>query len=1093
MPKDQLKRIIDTKREVIAVRGAGSGSNGGGGGGGGGVTDHGALTGLSDDDHTQYFNQVRGDARYVPNTRVLTAGSGLTGGGNLSADRSFAVALDSAGAVEFNSNAIRVKLSTPSYLSRTVTGLAVTSHDIISLHEVSGGANLDVIGLSAPGVLARLTPAQDVSAGIGRILRSSDTGGLLLKSLQVRGTVNITDGGDLVVGSNIFFVDASQGNVGINRAPDQQFDLDVAGAIRGQYLVGKHALEIRDVMHLCQYNGYAPYITNSEGDPGGHRTGAQYPASSGHIFRLGKFDKCIQLAEATVNYVANPSFHANTTGWTHAMGGGSGGSFTRTANTTDGEWYGNFVGVLKANTTGTSDSVADCSNIVSVANGATVTASVWLLAGATQTGAVNLMDSGTSTVYSTVNFAALPNGLSRAVITWTNGTGSAKTVRLRVNHTTGDGSNVLFSNAQVELKAYATPYADSTMARHTTTGSDHVRNEAVVYYDPASTAPFRYGTYMGWVKAQGDGVNVKTIWLTLSGGTGSIWVRLLANGNIACSWGTAGAITAAYPTDGDWHYVCVTFNGTTQTLYIDGAQVATSFPTGWTGVPSNLLVGTSWGSNSLNGYLDCFVTVSRVLPAKEVLSIFESQAPVFAVSSVMSFRFTEAALGWVDHEGFWVQNRAGNPVFGIYGGLASGKSWGGASLDTGDLIIGNYTAGKYVLWDDSAQSMIWGAQTVPGSAIVNGGVTGTQIATTTITGGHIQTNTITAAHINVANLAAIKADLGAVTAGSIVVGLANKLWLNEGGDGVLAVGGATKATAPFRVSVAGSLVALAGRIGGVNIGDDSSGAGDFGYLYSGSGSSTVGMAGSSSGGHITIFWGGASYAGRNTAPFRVTNQGNLHVSAVVTSLSGQPLNVWSYSDGVSAGSKLASFYRPTGSTSGVAVGHHTNRMTLIRGDNANDVAYLSNEGTGSLEVNTNGSRAAVFQSTGEFSTHKATGETLGRITSTGVLRSRREQGSAVIAAYSPEVNTSVSSESGVGLGTLWGLMYVISSSGQSALLLLNGTNAPIIIMQTSGNEFSTTFNIFERTNIYYSGGLFIQNRYASTRTYSIHFFAGPSF
>lgn len=33
-------------------------------GGGGGVTDHGALTGLSDDDHPQYLNNARGDARY---------------------------------------------------------------------------------------------------------------------------------------------------------------------------------------------------------------------------------------------------------------------------------------------------------------------------------------------------------------------------------------------------------------------------------------------------------------------------------------------------------------------------------------------------------------------------------------------------------------------------------------------------------------------------------------------------------------------------------------------------------------------------------------------------------------------------------------------------------------------------------------------------------------------------------------------------------------------------------------------------------------------------------------------------------------------
>lgn len=34
-------------------------------GGGGGVSDHGALTGLTDDDHTQYHNNARGDARYL--------------------------------------------------------------------------------------------------------------------------------------------------------------------------------------------------------------------------------------------------------------------------------------------------------------------------------------------------------------------------------------------------------------------------------------------------------------------------------------------------------------------------------------------------------------------------------------------------------------------------------------------------------------------------------------------------------------------------------------------------------------------------------------------------------------------------------------------------------------------------------------------------------------------------------------------------------------------------------------------------------------------------------------------------------------------
>lgn len=40
--------------------------------GGGGVTDHGALTGLADDDHTQYHNDTRGDARYYQKSEVTT-------------------------------------------------------------------------------------------------------------------------------------------------------------------------------------------------------------------------------------------------------------------------------------------------------------------------------------------------------------------------------------------------------------------------------------------------------------------------------------------------------------------------------------------------------------------------------------------------------------------------------------------------------------------------------------------------------------------------------------------------------------------------------------------------------------------------------------------------------------------------------------------------------------------------------------------------------------------------------------------------------------------------------------------------------------
>lgn len=55
---------------------------------GGGVTDHGALIGLGDDDHTQYHNDTRGDVRYYTQSQsnTLLAGKSNVGHGHVVAD-----------------------------------------------------------------------------------------------------------------------------------------------------------------------------------------------------------------------------------------------------------------------------------------------------------------------------------------------------------------------------------------------------------------------------------------------------------------------------------------------------------------------------------------------------------------------------------------------------------------------------------------------------------------------------------------------------------------------------------------------------------------------------------------------------------------------------------------------------------------------------------------------------------------------------------------------------------------------------------------------------------------------------------------------
>jgi hypothetical protein len=64
---DRANKVLgfDASGDVITIPDSG--------GAGGGVTNHGQLTGLSDDDHVQYHNDARGDARYYTQAQVDTA------------------------------------------------------------------------------------------------------------------------------------------------------------------------------------------------------------------------------------------------------------------------------------------------------------------------------------------------------------------------------------------------------------------------------------------------------------------------------------------------------------------------------------------------------------------------------------------------------------------------------------------------------------------------------------------------------------------------------------------------------------------------------------------------------------------------------------------------------------------------------------------------------------------------------------------------------------------------------------------------------------------------------------------------------------
>lgn len=112
-------------------------------------------------------------------------------------------------------------------------------------------------------------------------------------------------------------------------------------------------------------------------------------------------------------------------------------------------------------------------------------------------------------------------------------------------------------------------------------------------------------------------------------------------------------------------------------------------------------------------------------------------------------------------------------------------------------------------WLAGSDKIFWdtaGNLTVAGKLVTGVG--------SSIHGSYITADTITADKLAVATLSAITADMGSLTAGQIVIGTSNKLWLNDTSDGQLAIGGTDKAVAPFRVTATGALTATNATISG---------------------------------------------------------------------------------------------------------------------------------------------------------------------------------------------------------------------------------------------------------------------------------------
>lgn len=163
------------------------------------VTDHGELTGLADDDHTQYHTDARGDARYYPQATVDAA---LAGKSATSHDHAASYAALSHAASHQHGGGDEIATATPAANAIPKAGAGGTL-DAGWLPGSSGGGGL------TPQAVTIVTDPYALAMGKMHIVTSNDESGAALPEATSAGSVGLInatavavaitpDGGDTI-------------------------------------------------------------------------------------------------------------------------------------------------------------------------------------------------------------------------------------------------------------------------------------------------------------------------------------------------------------------------------------------------------------------------------------------------------------------------------------------------------------------------------------------------------------------------------------------------------------------------------------------------------------------------------------------------------------------------------------------------------------------------------------------------------------------------------------------------------------------------------------------------------------------------------
>lgn len=646
------------------------------------------------------------------------------------------VITDSAGDTSLHNLTITQLTGTaPLTISSTTLVTNLNADLLDGLNSATSGSTAHIVATDANGDTSfhRLTLTQ--ATGSSPLVVSSTT---IVTNLNAD-LLDSLDTSSLGLGIAYVPITDSAGNLsllslGVNTVRDAQFQVDIGGNLRAQgWIVGKHAIQLADAVMICHYDGALPYNNDFTGTLTGHRSQIG-TATGGVIFRSGKFLKCVQVPEATTNLITNPSFETNTTSWA----GFSSATISRV--TTDG-MFGTCS--LKIVTPGSTSGGAQYIHTSST-QGTYVTSCFIKAFGTADVGKtfdlyMRFSYSDATTTDATLRVTLTTDWQLMTVTAATNGAKTLSSVLIFIRDALAQASSisVLVDGVQLEIKAYRTPYSDGSLGNgHAWTGTAHAststRTAGSLVYSAVQIPPS--GSISVWVYTTAlMSANGNSRWIADGGSAAGIRLFVSTADDLTFTVGGVNRVTYGL-TDGNflvntWHHIVATWDqvNSQSILYIDGAQVGS---TGTYAVPvddaGGWEVGNTAASAQWPGFIDDFALTSSAMAAAQVRAVYESNAPVFAETSTWTWA-TPTQRVFADANGLWVIDSASLAVFGV--ASVNTLSWGGQTLDIGDVLIGRGTS--YVLWDNSAATLY-----VAGSiTATTGTIGGWTIGATTLTSG----------------------------------------------------------------------------------------------------------------------------------------------------------------------------------------------------------------------------------------------------------------------------------------------------------------------------------------------------------------------